>query len=208
MNPDVVIVDYGMGNVGSIKNMLYMNNHSSLISSQTIEIENATRIILPGVGHFDEAIKNLNQLGIFELLRKKALIDKTPILGICLGAQLIGKRSEEGTLNGLNLINFKSLKFTLDINEKQNIIIPNMCFRTVVEYKKSIFSHGLNEQSRFYFVHSYYIPINNQYSALVSDHSQSFTAAIEYENIFGTQFHPEKSHSFGKIILDNFIRET
>ena len=208
MNADAVIVDYGMGNVGSIKNMLLMNNHTALISSKTSEIETAKRIILPGVGHFDEAVKNLNQLGIYDLLRIKALKDKTPILGICLGAQLIGTSSEEGTLKGLDLINFKSLKFVIENKLSQNLKIPNMGFRSVIENKRSIFSQGLNNLSRFYFVHSYYIPVNDQYSALISNHTQNFSAAIEFENIFGTQFHPEKSHNFGKVILDNFIRST
>jgi glutamine amidotransferase len=186
----IVIVDYGMGNLGSIQNMLKRIGADALISSDISEIEKADKLILPGVGSFDSAMKNLNNLGLTRILNKKVIEDKTPVLGICLGIQLFTKRSEEGNLPGLGWIDAGTIRFRFDKNQTK-LKIPHMRWNTVKIRQESHLFKDMYNDARFYFVHSYHVVCNN-------------ASAIQKENIIGVQFHPEKSHKFGMKILQNF----
>lgn len=200
----IVIVDYGMGNLGSIQNMLKRVGADALISSDISEIENADKLILPGVGSFDTAMKNLNNLGLAHILNKKVIKDKTPVLGICLGIQLFTKRSEEGNLQGLGWIDAETIRFRFD-NNQTNLKIPHMRWNTVKIRQESSLFKDMYKDARFYFVHSYHVVCNNEHDILSTTcHGYDFASAIQKENIIGVQFHPEKSHKFGMKILQNF----
>lgn len=201
----ITIVDYGLGNLASIKNMLKKIHISSVITSDPNLIANSTKLILPGVGSFDFGMEQLKQLNLISILNQKVLIEKTPILGICLGMQLLTKRSEEGVLSGLGWIDAETIKF--DFPSHLNLKVPNMGWNEVSIQKKSRLTQNLENNSRFYFVHSYYVKCNIEEDALLkTNYGIEYTCAIEKENIFGVQFHPEKSHKFGMHILNNFSK--
>ncbi len=200
----ITIIDYGIGNAGSIKNMLKRAGHSSIITSQVSEIKNAEKLILPGVGSFDNGIKHLTDLNLIEALNEKVLNEKTPVMGICLGMQLITKNSEEGKLKGLGWIDAKTIKFKF--NPDSLLKIPHMEWNLVkIEKKSKLFQDMYDKENRFYFVHSYHAVCNNQEDVLTSTfHGHNFTSGFERDNIIGVQFHPEKSHKFGMHLLKNF----
>lgn len=201
----LVIVDYGLGNLGSIQNMLKKIGVKATISSDSSIIQQATKLILPGVGSFAFAMNQLAELKLIEILNKKVLEEKTPILGICLGVQLFTSFSEEGNCKGLNWIEAETVKFSF--NESNEFLkIPHMGWNDVVPNKQSKLFEGMPEDSRFYFVHSYYLqPKNEQDVLLKSNYGFDFTCALEKDNIVGVQFHPEKSHKFGMQLLRNFV---
>jgi imidazole glycerol-phosphate synthase subunit HisH len=194
----IVIVDYGMGNLGAIHNMIKKVGGKSIISNDPQIIKTATKLILPGVGSFDEAMKNLNELDFINLLNEKAN-EGIPILGICLGAQLLTESSEEGKLPGLGWIKGKTIRFP-----NTNLKVPHMGWNYIIKKENSIF-YNLPEPSRFYFVHSYYIKAEQQDIIAECDYGIRFAAGIHKNNIYGLQFHPEKSHNFGKIVMKNFV---
>ncbi len=200
----ITIVDYGMGNVGSIKNMLKKVGYSSIITSQISEIKNATKLILPGVGSFDNSVKQLSDLNLIETLTEKVLDEKIPVMGICLGMQLMTKNSEEGTLGGLGWINAKTIKFKF--KQDSSLKVPHMGWNIVkIEKESKIFQGMYDHENRFYFVHSYHVVCDNPEDVLTSTfYDYNFTSAFEKDNIIGVQFHPEKSHKFGMQILKNF----
>ena len=199
----IVIVNYGMGNLGSIKNMLKKTGHSSVITNNKNTIEQATKIILPGVGNFKHAMQNLIDLDIIDILNKKVLIDKTPILGICLGMQLMTSYSEEGNVVGLNWIHAKTKKF---IFNDSSIKIPHMGWNEIIFSKQNAINENLELPARFYFVHSYFVECEDKKDTLHStEYQMQFTSAFNKENIYGVQYHPEKSHYFGYQLLKNFI---
>lgn len=201
----ITIIDYNTGNIKSIQNMLKRIGAKSCISSNPLEIENAEKLILPGVGHFDYGMRNLQESGLIEVLNKRVLKDKVPILGICLGAQLLGNKSEEGVLPGLAWVDMEVLKFD-KAKMAEDLKIPHMSWNEITIKKESILLSGLDNESRFYFVHSYYMKCNNEKDVLTtSRYGYEFTSAVEKENIFGVQFHPEKSHKFGMRLLENFM---
>ena len=205
-NQKIVIIDYGMGNVGSILNMLKYLGADSIITCDKKQIESADKLILPGVGHFKMAMNNINKLNITNLLRFKVLDEKKPILGICLGMQLMCNHSEEGDVLGLSFIDAKVKKFNFS-NDNQ-LKIPHMGWNKVklLNNQSNIFKKSL-EGSRFYFVHSYYVKCNNSSDVLTkTDYGLSFDSSCESENIIGVQFHPEKSHSFGMNLFKNFLK--
>jgi len=200
----ITIIDYGMGNLGSVYNMFKRIGVKSQISSDIKVIENAEKLLLPGVGAFDNAIKRLRELDLIEVLNHKALEQKTPILGICLGMQLLTNGSEEGKEKGLAWINADTIKFSFD---DKSLKIPHMGWNTVVESNSSTLTKNLPNDPRFYFVHSYYVKVaNEQNSILKSNYGLEFDSAIQNENIFGAQFHPEKSHKFGMKVFENFAK--
>lgn len=197
----IVIVNYNMGNVGSVYNMIKKIGFEALITSNINEIEKAKKIILPGVGAFDNGIINLKKLGLIEILEYKVFKERVPILGICLGMQLMTKKSEEGELQGLSWIDSETKRFVSDTYK-----IPHMGWNYVKIIKNSdLFSSEFSEW-RFYFVHSYYVECYNKDDILTTTfYIHDFVSSFQRENIIGVQFHPEKSHKFGMMLLKNFI---
>jgi len=203
----IAIVDYDMGNVGSIKNMIeYIGGEDVIITSDEKIILEADYLILPGVGSFDMGMKNLHEKKLIEPIKYFANVLKRPILGICLGMQLLGKCSQEGELAGLDLIPFKNVRF--DFKDNIDLKIPHMGWDIIsIRNEDSPLVIGMNSNSRFYFVHSYYAVCDNTENILMEcDYGINFTAAVFKDNIYGVQFHPEKSHFFGMKILENFMK--
>jgi glutamine amidotransferase len=201
----VTIIDYGVGNLGSIQNMLKKLGAQSEIASDANKVERATKIILPGVGAFDAGMTQLNQSGLRAPLDTAVLQNKIPVAGICLGMQLMTEGSEEGTLPGLGWVSAKTIRFVS--TQSQPIKIPHMGWNTVTKKKNVQLLSLLEEESRFYFVHSYYVKCRDRADVLLSSRYGSicFDAAFLRNNILGFQFHPEKSHRFGMRLLKSFI---
>jgi len=200
----IAIVDYEMGNIGSVYNMLKKIGKRSVITNDPAVIESAEKIILPGVGSFDSGMTNLENLGLVELLRKKVLGDKIPILGICLGAQLMLNKSEEGVKNGLGFVEGDVVRFQIPENRPE-LRVPSMGWNQVAVQKSSGITNNLPENPRYYFVHSYHFKLKHAEDDLMdSEYAYTFCSAFEHANIAGVQFHPEKSHKFGMALLKNF----
>ena len=203
---DIVIVDYGMGNIGSIANMIKFVGSKSIITSDKKIIEQATKIILPGVGHFDKAMQNIKQLDLQDILTYKAKEEKVPFLGICLGMQLMCNRSDEGNLDGLKLIDAEVIHF--DFGNDSLLKIPHMGWNTIEKNKETPIVAGLDNNSRFYFVHSYFVKCNKEADTLTyTTYGRQFTSAFSSGNLIGVQFHPEKSHKFGVSLFKNFVEK-
>lgn len=199
----IVIIDYKMGNIGSILNMLKKINAEGMVSSNPEDIKIADKLILPGVGSFDEGMKNLKDSGLISVIEDKVIKQKIPIMGICLGMQLFAKRSEEGVMDGLGWIDAEVKKFKFD---DYNLKIPHMGWNTVTFCKHDNLLREMPEQSKFYFVHSYYFVCNDDKDVLLTtQYGHRFTSAVKKNNIIGVQFHPEKSHKFGMKLFENFV---
>ena len=199
----MIIVDNGMGNLGSIVNMIKKIGYKSQYTANIEQIKKAKKLILPGVGSFDKGMSNLANLGLIDVLNKKVLEEKTPILGICLGMQLMTNMSEEGDLAGFGWINAEVKKFSFnDLNLK----VPHMGWNTIRAEKESKIFQGFSEEIRAYFVHSYYVKCyQNEDILATTEYGIKFVSACQHDNIYGMQFHPEKSHKFGLKLLKNFI---
>ena len=201
----ITIVNYGLGNLGSIFNMLKKIGVESNITSYPEEIAKSQKIILPGVGHFDRAMERIGQSRLRGILDQMALIEKVPILGICLGMQLLTKSSEEGMLPGLGWIPAKTVRFRF--SNESNLKIPHMGWNLVQRSAPSPLTENFSPEHRFYFVHCYHVQVEEErFSILKTEHGYHFDSAIQRDNIFGVQFHPEKSHRFGMKLLENFAR--
>ena len=200
----IVVVDYDVGNIGSILNMLRKIDTDAVCSSEEQTIDNAEKLILPGVGSFDQAIVKLNASGLVPVLDRKIKEDRTPILGICLGMQLFAQRSEEGKTRGLGWLDATVKRF--DFNKGPlNLKIPHMGWNRVKTLKENPLFRGMDENHRFYFVHSYHIICHDETDGIGSTlYGYPFVSMIQKNNIFGVQFHPEKSHKYGMQILKNF----
>jgi glutamine amidotransferase len=202
----LAIVDYGVGNLASIKNMLKRAGCDAVITSSQADILSADKLILPGVGAFDTCSEKLGNSGLIDVLGKKVLEQKTPILGICVGLQLLTAGSEEGVLPGLGWIGGRVVKFRQDLLQPQQKI-PHMGWADVSLSKSSRLFEDMYEEPRFYFVHSYHVELTDPADSLVSAvYGYGFAAGVEHENILGVQFHPEKSHKFGLKMLTNFLK--
>lgn len=199
----VAIINYGVGNLASIQNMLKKSGVTASITDNTAEISSATKILLPGMGHFDNCMQKLNSSGLRPIIEKKAMEDRIPVLGICVGLQMFMENSEEGSEKGLGWIKGRTIRFKEDkMKEKEKI--PNMGWLETEPAKSSPVLENLDE-ARFYFAHSYHVSLDDQKEELIKAHyGYDFTAAIEKENLVGVQFHPEKSHRFGLQLLRNF----
>lgn len=203
----LTIVDYGVGNLASIKNMLKRVGVEVLISSNEDDLRKAHKLILPGVGAFDTCADKLQRSGLLAALNKRVLEDKTPIFGICVGMQLMMEKSEEGVLPGLGWIKGEIVKFKKDAMP-EGFKIPHMGWTEVTPSKPSRLFTDMYEEPRFYFVHSYHPQVKHAEDALVqSEYGYRFVAGMERENIIGVQFHPEKSHKFGMKLLENFVKQ-
>ncbi len=200
----ITIVDYGMGNLGSISNMLKKVGYSSVITQDIECIKKSTKLILPGVGAFGNGMKSLRELGLIEVLNQKVVKEKVPVLGICLGMQLMTNKSEEGDEKGLGWIDAEVIKeFT-----NKDIKIPHMGWNLVNIIKESQLFYEMFEENRFYFVHSYYVKCNNVNDVLTNTYyANDFVSSFQKDNILGVQFHPEKSHKFGIKLLRNFVEK-
>jgi glutamine amidotransferase len=197
------IIDYGMGNIGSLVNMVERIGGLTTIIARAEDFKNADKLVLPGVGSFDNGITKLRENNLLESLNYKVLVEKTPILCICLGMQLITKRSEEGQLNGLGWIDAECLRFSFN---DPAIKIPHMGWNTIREKKNSKLLQLIPENPRFYFVHSYYVKCNQQSDVLaMTNYESDFVSMLNRDNIYGTQFHPEKSHKYGMGLIKSFI---
>jgi imidazole glycerol-phosphate synthase subunit HisH len=201
----IAIVNYGMGNIGSIANMLKKAGADCYIADEKNKIEKAEKIILPGVGAFDKAMNNLTELGFIDILTYKVKVEKIPVLGICLGMQILLETSEEGVKHGLGWIKGNVRKFRFQNIENKSLKIPHMGWNTLLQKKGCELFKNLNSQSRFYFVHSYYVVCTDPEDILaITEYGNGFVSAIARNNILGAQFHPEKSHRFGLQLLKNF----
>ena len=199
------IIDYGVGNIGSIANMLRKINVDSVITSDPTEIAKASKLILCGIGAFDDGMTKLESLGIVEVLQRKVLDEKTPIMGVCLGMQLFTRGSEEGTKSGLGFVDGYTRKFHFVNGQK--LRVPHMGWNEVALSKPSRLLENMYEEPRFYFVHSYHAVMDQPGEELLkATYGYPFTAAFEKGNIVGVQFHPEKSHKFGMRLYENFMR--
>jgi glutamine amidotransferase len=198
------IINYGLGNLASIKNMFRRLEVDSIISSDPEELASVDRLILPGVGAFDQGMKNLAESGLIEPLNQWVVQDKKPILGICLGVQLLTEGSDEGDLSGLGWIKGRTVAFDKSRLESSQRV-PNMGWRYVDNQSASELTFNLPEDPRFYFVHSYHLQLKNPEDViLTTDYGYTIEVGLQRENILGVQFHPEKSHKYGKAILKNF----
>lgn len=199
----ITIVNYGMGNLGSVFNMFKRIGVEAQIVNRPDDLLSAKKILLPGVGAFDNAMKRINDGGFLDVLNTKALIEKVPILGICLGMQLLTRGSEEGTLPGLGWIAADTIRFP----NQNGLKVPHMGWNLVHPAAPSPLTVSLPDKPQFYFVHSYRVHVDDERNSILKcNYDVDFDAAVQHENIFGAQFHPEKSHKYGMRLLENFAR--
>ncbi len=198
----ITIIDSGLGNLGSIQNMLKRIGEDSIISSNPEIIQEAAKIILPGVGKFDAGIMGLKERNLIPVLNRKVLDEQTPILGICLGMQLFMNGSDEGKEEGLRWINGYVHKFPSAVGIK----IPHMGWNSVHIQATNPLTEELPLPAKFYFVHSYYVSAEENDIFLTTQYGIAFVSGIHHKNIYGVQFHPEKSHKYGMKLLNNFAK--
>jgi imidazole glycerol-phosphate synthase subunit HisH len=202
MNIDVL--DYGLGNIGSVIRMVEKVGSSAKPITTPEEIRQSDKLILPGVGHFDHGIAQLVQRGLIGPLQERVVQQGTPIMGICLGMQLLCSSSEEGASPGLGYVNAEVRKFHAQAD--QNLKIPHMGWNTVRVVRENPLISEASKEQRFYFVHSYYVePKSSDLAIMMTTHGLEFCAAFKSDNIFGVQFHPEKSHRFGMALMKSFV---
>ncbi len=202
----IAIIDYGMGNLRSVQNKLKRIGCHSEISSDPQVINKADKLILPGVGHFANGMRKLSELNLFNILNRRVLIEKVPIMGICLGMQLMGNYSEEGLVKGLDWIVAKTVLFRIPDKDKYRLKVPHMGWNTVMMQSPSKIFKDIPSDAQFYFVHSYHCLVNSNVMITgMTNYCYDFVSYIENENIFGTQFHPEKSQDVGLQLLSNFV---
>jgi glutamine amidotransferase len=201
----IVVIDYQMGNVGSVLNMLQKLGHEAVLSARPSAIEAATRLILPGVGAFDTGMRNLAKSGLVPALRKKVLEQKAPVLGICLGMQLFASKSEEGGEAGLGWVDGQVVRLNFE-DRAEKLKVPHMGWNTVRTAKPSSLFLDLGADAHFYFVHSYHVVCNDPSDVLTTTpYGYEFVSSVQKENIVGVQFHPEKSLRWGMRVLKNFV---
>ncbi len=204
MPPKVAIVDYGTGNLNSVRRSMDILGVSSVVTADPHLIGSAEKIILPGVGHFGKAMENLRRLDLIDTLNRTVLSERKPILGICLGMELMTEKSEEGNAAGLGWFPAEIVKFR--VSEKPGFKIPHMGWNRVRIKKQSALMSNIPETAEFYFVHSYHLKVRDESDVLnETEYEASFPSAIERDNIFGVQYHPEKSHDAGLRLLENFV---
>ena len=199
----MLIIDYGMGNLRSVYNKFKRMGIDCMISSRKEDIESAEKLILPGVGHFKYGMQNLQSLGLIDLLNKKVIDEKTPILGICLGTQLFCNHSEEGNCEGLGCLNAEVFKFK--VSDRLKYKIPHLGWNDVTVRNSNALDKVIRPGEKFYFVHGYHLKCNDQTDVwMTTEYDYEFVSAVHRDNIYGTQFHPEKSHDVGYALLKKF----
>ena len=201
---NIIIVDYGMGNLRSVQKKFERLNTNVLVSSDQYAIAKADKLILPGVGHFATGVRKLKEFGIWDVLNHKVLVEQTPILGICLGMQLMARYSEEGEVEGFGWFDATVVRFKA--NDQLAYKIPHIGWNSGELKKSSSLFAGVSDKALFYFVHSYHMVCQNPQDVLaMTTYEYAFVSAIEKKTIYGTQFHPEKSHDWGEQLIANFI---
>ncbi len=200
----IAIIDYDIGNLAAVSNMLRRIGFASVITADADTIASADRIILPGNGHFDTCMKSIRATGLVPLIERRVLQEGVPLLGICVGAQMLGSGSEEGTEPGLGWLDMKVRRFP----RREGLRVPHMGWNQVaMPHPEHPLVRGLPDDARFYFVHSYYLePARSVEALLTCEYGLEFAAGVGRGNIAGVQFHPEKSHRFGKQLLLNFAQ--
>lgn len=199
------IINYNMGNLGSLKRKIDLLGYESSIINNYKEIPHIDKLIFPGVGHFAKAVENLRSLNFWDELNELVLVKKKPILGICLGMQLMTKESEEGNVLGLGWFDGEVKRF--QVSDRIKYKIPHIGWNTIDICNKNDVFDGISFNDEFYFVHSYHVIMNKESDILAKTiYDYPFVSAIARDNIFGFQFHPEKSHDIGRKILNNFIK--
>lgn len=200
----IVIVNYGLGNVQAVANIYQRLNIPFRIATSAEELAGAERLILPGVGAFDWAMTRLNESGMRPVLEDLVRAKSRPVLGICVGMQMLGERSEEGVLPGLGWIPGEVKKFPEDPSESRHHL-PHMGWNDATPRQPGGLFRGMETEARFYFLHSYYfVPRSERNVLAVTDYNGAYASAVGGENVFGVQFHPEKSHQWGIRLLKNF----
>lgn len=199
----ITIVDYGLGNILAFANVYKRLNMETRLARSAKDLEAAERIILPGVGAFDQAMERLVQSGMKETLHRLVCQERVPVLGICVGMQILANCSEEGVLPGLSWIDGKVRHFKSDVRSV-TLPLPHMGWNDVTPKRGNPLFKGLEERARFYFLHSYYMECADSDVAATSSYGFDFSSAVNHDNVFGVQFHPEKSHHFGQQLLKNF----
>jgi glutamine amidotransferase len=201
----ITILDYGMGNIGSLENMIRKVGGTVTIAREPEQLLGAEKLVLPGVGHFGYAMAILEQRGFRGVLDRKVLGERCPILCICLGAQLVTEGSEEGGGPGLGWIQGRTVRFRFEGRDRE-LKLPHMGWSGVTQVKESRLLAGMHPDPCFYFVHSFHLVCDAPGDALATTrYGYEFISAVEHENIFATQFHPEKSHKYGLKLVKNFV---
>lgn len=202
----ITLIDYGVGNIFAFQNVYKRLDIPTKIAKTAADLEDAQKLILPGVGAFDYAMEQLNSSGMRHKLDELVLVNKIPIIGICVGMQMMGNRSDEGTSEGLKWIDADILKFDESLI-LQRTKLPHMGWNDVSPIDGHPLFEGLEKEAIFYFLHSYYFKCNNIVDSIaISDYGIPFTSAVNADNVYGIQFHPEKSHQYGEILLHNFAK--
>lgn len=200
----ISVINYGLGNISAFTNIFKRLNVEAQVVNNTADLDKSTKIILPGVGAFDHAMSQLNNSGLREKLDYLVLEKKIPVLGICVGMQMLANSSDEGKLKGLGWIDAKVKKF--DINKLEGIpMLPHMGWNSVIPKGDNKLLQNLDNDSLFYFLHSYYFECVDESSVIATTvYGLEFDSAVNSGNIYGVQFHPEKSHQNGVNLLQNF----
>jgi glutamine amidotransferase len=202
----IAIIDYGLGNVRAFANVYKKLNIPALTAKCADDLKSASKLILPGVGAFDHTMQMLEKSSMRPLLEEMVRYKNVPILGICVGMQMLANSSEEGSLHGLGWIEGKVKKFNPSLL-KESFCVPHMGWNTVNIVKKNALQEKLDVNARFYFLHSYYFECQNREDIIAeTDYGGKFASAVNYRNVYGVQFHPEKSHYWGTQLLENFAR--
>ncbi len=200
----ITIVDYGLGNLGSVANMLRRLGHRSRIAHDEASLNEASALILPGVGHWDNGMQQLEARGLVDVLNRRVLREHVPVLGICLGAQLLARRSDEGSRPGLGWVAADVRRF--DFTGRPPLAVPHMGWNDVEPTDAQMFAGHVPGKTRFYFVHSFHFVVDDERTAAAwATYGERFPAAVRAGHIWGVQFHPEKSHRFGMGVLENWL---
>ncbi len=205
----VIIVDYGMGNLHSVLKAFNRLRIEAAISSEPEDILSANKLILPGVGNFKRGMSNLIDRKLVAPLNTAVIEKQIPILGICLGMQLMTNYSQEGDEKGLGWFDAETLQFDFSDNLNQRLHIPHIGWNTINIAMENLLFNNIDDSPSFYFVHSYFVKCNAKDDvAATTEYGSTFVSAIAKNNIFATQFHPEKSHDYGLTLLKNFTDNT
>jgi glutamine amidotransferase len=200
----ITIIDYGVGNIFAFQNVYKRLDIPTRIAKSQEDLIGAKKLILPGVGSFDYAMGQLNASGMREKLDELVIEKKIPVIGICVGMQMMGNRSDEGSLDGLKWFDAEILKFDESFI-RQRAKLPHMGWNDVTPIRSHPLFSGLEKEAIFYFLHSFYFKCNKPTESIaVSDYGITFSSAVNRDNVFGIQFHPEKSHQYGEKLLYNF----